>query len=500
MSTSALAGSGSVIDVRGIVDQLMQVEQRPLVVAKQRVSAATVSISAMSEVKALIDTVAASARAMEDSLMLAGRSVTSSDAATAKATVSSSSNTASPGTYTLTDASFAKTQRTTFAGFASATQALFTAGSGTLDISSSSTEFGFASLPVAESIILDNKSLTTIRDEINSNAVLSGKIVASIVNTGDVSVGQLGYVLVLNGAKSGSSATFTATWNDVGTAYDSGSLVSGLSSAISSPSQAGTPLDQVADDASAKVNGILVKSKSNTFSEAIGGVSFDLLQQLSGTSSATLIVSDNRATLKERIKKFAEDLSSLNRRVDVLTKPGSENEKAGPLSGNSGVLSIRLALSSAYNAGFMITGSTGTNRRYTWSDLGLEVQRDGSITVRSGDLDQAIDGETTGYGSTRRIGDEMLGGFTTASVTAQSFSGVRAALDRFKGSTGSVQGTIDILQSNKGRLSSNVTDLESRLERTRKGLIAKYAALDSKLASMSQLSANMRSSLSSLQG
>jgi len=88
MSTSALTGSGSVIDVRGIVDKLMQIESKPLTAARQRVGAVNVSISAMSEVKALVDKVASSAKAMEDSLMLAGRSVASSDAALVKASVS----------------------------------------------------------------------------------------------------------------------------------------------------------------------------------------------------------------------------------------------------------------------------------------------------------------------------------------------------------------------------------------------------------------------------
>lgn len=498
MSTSAVSGSGSILDVRGIVDQLMQVEQRPLSIARQRVGAASVAISAMAEVKALVDTAAGSAKALEDSLMLSGRSVANSDASVVKASISSSSG-AAPGSYTVTSTSFAKSQRTTFAGFASSSQALFTSGSGTLSITSSSADFGFDTSPASESITLDGKSLEAIRDEINANSVLSGKIVASIVNTGDTSSGSLGFVLVLSGSKTGSTASFSASWSDAGVAYDSGSLVSGLSSALIGPTQSGTPLDQASGDASATVNGITVRSKTNTFTEAVGGVSFDILQELGVSSKATFTVSDNRSTLKERISKFAESLSSLNKRLDALTQPGSDDKKPGPLSGNSGILSLRLALSSAYNAGFIITGTSGLNQRYTWSDVGLEVQRDGSVTVRSTSLDQAIDGVTSGYGSSRRIGDEMLGGFTSAAVSSQGFSGIRAALDRFKGSTGTVQGTIDILQSNKSRLSSSVSDLENKLERTRKTLIAKYAALDSKLAGMNQLSANVRSSLANLQ-
>jgi flagellar hook-associated protein 2 len=210
-------------------------------------------------------------------------------------------------------------------------------------------------------------------------------------------------------------------------------------------------------------------------------VSFDTLKS---SSSATVTVSDNRATLKERIRTFATDLSALNKKLVELTKPKSETEKAGPLAGNSEFLSLAIALRSKYFEGFTISQGSGSGRTYRWSDLGLELQRDGSVSIRESDLGKAIDGSTQPASVVVRIGEEMLSGFT---------SSVRSFL-----ANTSLQGSIDVLQTNRTKLSTSVSDIENRLERTRKNLIAKYAALDSKLASMSQLGVNVRSSLAGL--
>jgi|GEM_PF-2947283 len=647
MSTSALAGSGSVIDVYAIVNQLMTIEQRPVAAAKKRVSSVDVSISAMSRLKGLVDKVGSSAKALEDQIMLSGRSVSSSDSALLRATVSNSAS-ASPGTFAVKNTVLAKSQRTAFPSFASNAplsgtftlqnvsndfagqsvvagtsyrvvtlgsstlaqwQASFTQVGGaeltaipgvgdTIEARGASTLTGGGSIvPSVVTIALTGATgtLEGLRDAFNSRADLSGKISASIVNTGQdvdtvsvaatgryrvasagnstlaqwqqyftqvgggalISIPQVGdtveaaapgtlqgggtvsaatstvasgktyqvadpgsttlavwqasftqvdgaelsaipnvgdvlvaktsgsitgsasffpqdkYIFALSAAKTGSTATFTA----VGTA-GSGLVVNPL-------------LGQASANATAEVNGLAVASKSNSFTEAIPGVSFDILKADVSVAGATASITDNRATLKDRLKSFAADLTALNQGLSTLTKPGSKDEQAGPLAGNSGITGLRLAISSAYSSGFTITGASGAGNAYRWADLGLEVNRDGSVTIRQSDLDKAIDGITMGYGAAREIGREMLGGFTST---------VRTALDSFRGAAGTIQGSLGVLQTNRSRLSTNVSELESKVERTRKSLFAKYAALDAKLAGLSQVSANVRSSLGRLSG
>jgi flagellar hook-associated protein 2 len=433
----------------------MQIEARPLTSAKARVSATNVSLSAMGQVQSLVNKLASSAKDLQNPQMLGGKSAASSDQSVVTATVSSATL-ASPGTFAVTNTQLAKHHMLAFPGFADPTIAL---PAGTLTVSSISQDFGSIS---DQTFSLDGvKTLQTLRDEINASA-LAGLVTASVINTLD---GTNHYVLALAGSKSGSTATFSANL--------SGTQPSAFSGAGA--------LSQQAANASAIVNGITVQSKTNTFSEAIPGVSFDTLKS---SSSATVTVSDNRATLKERIRTFATDLSALNKKLVELTKPKSETEKAGPLAGNSAFLSLAIALRSKYFEGFTISQGSGSGRTYRWSDLGLELQRDGSVSIRESDLGKAIDGSTQPASVVVRIGEEMLSGFT---------SSVRSFL-----ANTSLQGSIDVLQTNRTKLSTSVSDIENRLERTRKNLIAKYAALDSKLASMSQLGVNVRSSLAGL--
>jgi flagellar hook-associated protein 2 len=585
MSTSGVSGSGSVIDVKSVVDQLVQIERRPIAVAKQRVESVNLSISAMTQLKALVSKVAGSSKALEDSLMLSGRAVSSSDSNLVTAFVINSA-TASPGSYVVRDTVLAKSQRTAFPRFdsdaalsgtftlssisddfaaasvvASTQYRVASAGGSTLSqwqarftqvggaaltavpsagdvieaVSSGKLEGGGLVVPASVAISLTGASgtLEGLRDAINDRADLSGLISASIISTGQgggataavtsgrtyraVSGGSstlaqwqanftqvggaaltavpnagdfvlasatgtlvgggtveaAGNILALTGGKTGSSATFSA----------SGSAGSGLSSVSS--------LGQAAANATVSVNGLAVESKSNSFSEAIPGVRFVIMKADSGVSGATATVSDNRASLKERLKTFASDLTAFNQGLAKLAKPGSKEEKGGPLSGNSSVTGLSLAVSTAYSSGFTITGTTGANNAYRWADLGLEVNRDGSISIRQADLDKAIDGITSPYGSNREIGKEMLGGFTST---------IRSALDSFGGTGGTIQDSIEILRTNRSRLQTNVAELELRVERSRKTLTAKYAALDTKLAGMMQLGSRVQSSLSGLRG
>jgi flagellar hook-associated protein 2 len=580
MSTSGLAGSGSVIDVRGIVDQLIQIEMRPIVAVRKRAEQVGLSISAMGQLKAMIDKVAASSKALEDQTMLSGRAVSSSDSNLVTASILNSA-TASPGSYVVRETVLAKSQRTAFPRFEndSALSGTFTLSNISSDFASAaavaSTQYRVASsggstlsqwqarftqvggaaltaIPSAGDVIeayasgtleggglvvlhslaipLTDVTLEALRDSINGRADLSGLISASIINTGQSgdtaavtsgrpyriasivsstladwqanftqfdgspltslpsvgdrvlatttgtlqgvgTVSAANQILALTGGKTGSSATFTA----------SGSGGSGLSPVPS--------LGQAAANATASVNGLSVESKNNSFSEAIPGVSFNILKADSSASGATTTVSDNRASLKGSLKTFAGDLSALNQGLAKLAKPGSKQEKGGPLAGNSSITGLSMAVSTAYSSGFRITGASGLNNTYRWADLGLEVNRDGSVSIRQADLEKAIDGITSGYGSTREIGKEMLGGFTST---------IRSVLDSFRGVAGTIQGSIEVLQTDRSRLETHVTELESRVERSRKTLIAKYAALDAKLAAMTQLSSRVQSSLSRL--
>jgi len=112
MSTSSVT-SGSMIDVNSIVNSLMQIEARPLQVVQTKISAANVSISAMGEVKSLVDSAFSAISSIEDQLVLSSKSASVADGTVVKATVTASSL-AGVGEISIEVTQTAAVQRSTF--------------------------------------------------------------------------------------------------------------------------------------------------------------------------------------------------------------------------------------------------------------------------------------------------------------------------------------------------------------------------------------------------
>lgn len=494
MATSAMSGSGSVIDVRSIVNQLMQIESRPLQVIQQRSKAADVTISAFSQVKTQVDSLSASVASMQDRLMLNGRSVASSDETAVKPSVKNAAL-ASVGSFQIKDTQFAKPQRTMFGGFKDPTKALGNGDPTRFKLSIEPKEGSLYSFSAVD-IEFDSLSLNQIRDKINNTTSLQGKVSASIINTGDHDSGGKGYVLVLTGAETGDKASFDASWQDNvdGESFLYNTDSEGLVLIRTEAGPDGYPVvdpDFDADvnpegqpqDARATANGIQLRSSSNVFADALPGISFEILKE-QGTVT-TVSVKDNREVLKQRIVKFAEDLSAVNKKLIDLAKQGSSTGSAGQLAGNTSIVSLGLALSSAYMRGFNITDGVTVGQSYSWTEFGLEYQRDGTVSVNQSVLSAAIDG--AGGRSMMQIG--------FSSVLSES---LKPANNRFGGLVGTLSSTLEVLRTSKSRLDASASDTQLRLEKTRARLLSKYAALDSKLAGMQQLGANVRSNLGGL--
>lgn len=503
MSTGSVS-SGGMIDVNTLVNSLMQVEQRPLQAVATRISAANTNISAMGQVRSLVDSAFSAASAVQDSMTLSGKSVSVSDTSLFNVSVSDSTQ-AGIGAFTISDVVLAQAQRNTFSGFRSASVDMGAGtGSLTIAIEPPSSLLGDDDEPLSVEISLSERSLTEVRDAINNDETLQSKVRASLVNTG---VGDNGWILMITGQKTGASATFTATWDaedavdgaltstDGGTTLGSDPVKDRSVSSTQSGQTVVSYLDgarPVPTNASATIDGVTVQSETNVFSTASAGLKIEALK--ASTTGATVTVADNRAEIQSRVKTFVTRFSDLLKKLAELTKPGSADSKAGPLAGNSGVLGLSSGLLMAYNQGITLsenrsyTRSDGTAALDTsgsplpvlWSQLGLSVNRDGTLSVNESTLNSALSGD---------LGGLLMQGFTSA---------VKDTLGNYRGSSGTLQLSIQTMQRNLKSLRDSQSDLEQRLERTRAGLVSKYAALDAKLTQMAQLNRNVQSSLSGL--
>lgn len=489
MSTSSISG-GNVINVQGIVNQLMAIEQRPLSSISDRISSANVSISAMGDLRTKLDSTYAAAAAIDSGTMLSGKTATSADTSIVKASVSVAGQ-AGVGEITVTKTKLARSQRTTFSGFTSSSVNMGT-GIGSLQIAATpgSSLVASGQQPFNVSIDLSGKSLAQVRDAINADQDLAGKVTASLVNTGSTSTPWL---LQLTGVGQGASATFTATWTaDASVIGDITSTDGGVTAGTGPQQDLLIAGARAARNASAEINGVAVQSESNVFSEAVPGVKLELMKE--SDPGTTVLTTDNRAELQSRVKQFASSFSDLLSKLRELTKPGTADTKAGALAGNSGVLGLMSQLLASYSEGITLSegrawlnsdgtealDSAGKPRPVSFSQLGVTVTRQGTLSVDESTLSSVLAGD---------LGNRLLAGFS---------SRIKDTLSTFRGSTGTVQNTIQSMQLNISNLRKRQSDLQDKLERTRASLTSRYATLDAKLTEMRQMSSSVSSALANL--
>jgi len=498
------------IDVQGIVTKLMAIEQRPYTVLNGRIKDVNVSISAMGEIKAKVDSLYVALGAVQDASVLPSKSVSSSDESAVKATVTGAAA-AVPGKITVVPIELAAAQVTSFKGF---TKEALTdpsaflsdvAGANTFRIKLDSTGFsdGFSEEDIANGVLTRSfavydgtVTLEALVKQINEDVVLSSRVRASIVNTGD---GSASYALVLTGVQTGEAKKFSVEVDVGGEGPVGGGAASDPRQSVgpSNPSNVSwgriQRSDVLASSAEVKVQGLSVKSNSNVFADALPGVSFEVFKKAPLETFSLNIAKDNAAMLA-KVKAFAAALTDLLKRGQELTKPGTEDQAAGPLAGNNGMLSLLSAVRSSYQSGFSfndplvveqlkdtaLKGRGSVEKPLYWSALGLDVSRDGTVSVNESSLTSALSGP---------LGSALFTGFNAS---------LRTVLRSFQGTSGSVYSVIDSMRLNVKTLTVSKSDMEDRLEKKRAALLQQYASLDAKLVGMNQQMSGVRSALAGL--
>ncbi len=298
----------------------------------------------------------------------------------------------------------------------------------------------------------------------------------------------------INSAKVGVTATLTTVGtNDVrllltsDTIGDNGKItLSGLTGFAFDPttgtgdlSQANADGGQTAQGSKIKLNGILYNGNSNTITDALDGVTLNLTKVT--TSATTLTVSqDKNSTLKTVLTNIVKAYNDLNTTIRDLGKYDEKTKQGGPLLGNSTLRTVSNAIKNTFQSA--VAGISGDYRRL--SDLGLAIQKDGSIVFDSTKLTGATSAnfETIAtmvatFGTTAKtLTDGMLG--TEGSITA---------------ATDGTQRSIKDIDKRRETLSARLLQVEARYKR-------QFSALDTLIASMNTTSSYLTQQLASLPG
>ena len=406
--TSAVSSLGS----SQVQAEITAVEARleaPITQLNNQVATDKADISAWGAIQGKISSLSSALSGISDLSTINSLTATSSTSTVATATAAAS---AQPSTYSLTNVTLAKMQQITSTAPVAASASAVIAGSGALTI----TMQGGESKQVT---ISSGMTLSGITQAINKAA---DGVQASIINTGS------GAKLVIQGSGSGkpfsiSGGTGSLTKFDYSSATGSGSAMQLTGSAAS---------------ASLKIDGLTVKSPTNTLTSAIPGVTLTL----AGAGSSTVTVSNSPTALSGALSSVATSLnaalSSISKQTAYVapssaSSSSSSSAKSGPLLGNFTATDMSNQLLQA------ISGAAASG--VSAAALGFTVSKTGAVSFSSSTFAATYAQNPAG---TEKLISQIYKSLDSVTTTALGSSGSNGTLNA---ETTSLQSTITSIRN-----------------------------------------------------
>ena len=451
--TLTAAGVGSGLDVKGMVSQLMTVEQRPMTLLATKEASYQFKLSSLGSVQGSLSALQTTAQ----SLKTAGSAAYSTSVSDSTVLSATADSTAASGNYALQVTKLAQVQKLVSAapgladtsstvGLGSATSITITLGttSGT-PVDGQYASAGFvadpARTPVTLSIDSSNNTLAGIRDAINA---ANAGVTASIINDGS----SAPYRLALTSNNSGAASSMQLT-------------VSGEAAVKSlvgfDPTEASQSLSetQTARNALLTVDGVSVSSASNTVAGAIQGVTLNLTKET--TSAMTVAVQRSSSQLSAALSSLVSAYNSANKAM------AGASAKGAVLQGNSTVLGIQRQVRALLGGVQSVSGSYTT-----LSQLGISFQKDGSLALDASKLNLALSADVV-----------------SASALALALgSAVKTFADGLLGFSGPIPTATAGINRSITDIGTQRVKLQSRLDATQVRYQKQFRALDTLMSGM----------------
>ena len=294
------------IDFGAILDAVMQQESAPLLTLQAQQKALDSRAATYRTLAAKLSTFESAVTALSGKDPLAGRTVSNTDASIVNA---STGNNAAAGIYDVVVQELARAQVTAAASFPPDADTTIVASSGTMMI-------GGVTVNIDAPVTLQG-----LADRINGTADIP--VTATVVRAAANS-----WQLVLTGRATGAAGAFTIT--DALAGADPGGAIT-----FTDTDGDGVSGDTVSDnsvtatDARALINNVAVTSSTNTLSDAILGVTLQLLKK-DPSSTATITVADDLDESKSRIENLVSafnDIVKFNEDQNVAASTGGSIER-----------------------------------------------------------------------------------------------------------------------------------------------------------------------------
>ncbi|QZA80029.1 flagellar filament capping protein FliD [Deefgea piscis] len=379
MPSITSSGSGSGIDINGLISQLMTAEKMPLQVLDKKELTFQAKITALGTLKGAMSTFQTAVRGLSDVNKFKSTNVSIADATIGTA---SSSTIAQAGTSTLEVSQLAQNQKLTTGVFTSVNSPVgtgkITLQFGTVDSKDTPSNaddtftVNSAKASISINITASNNSLAGVRDAVNA---ANAGVTASILNDGS------GNRLVLTSKDSGAANSMRLVVEDTdGNQTDT----NGLSALSYDPTGTRNLLEtQTAKDAKLKIDGISVSKPSNTINDAIQGVTLNLLKVT--TTPTTITIGNDASGIKTSVQSFVKAFNELNKSLSDLSSYDPKTGKAGILNGETAIRSVQQELRAVLNR------PLGAGSFFqSLSEVGISLDKAGAMTLNETKLQQAI--------------------------------------------------------------------------------------------------------------
>jgi flagellar hook-associated protein 2 len=469
MSTSNIVnslGAGSGIDIKSLAESLVDVERSPRKsIIEARIGRSEARISGYAAIKFSLSELKAAFSKLNDSNDFSSLKTSNTQPTAFNVR---NSPTATTGSYSLSVEQLAAGQRSASAGFASTTEALTSGAS------------PFSLKLLVGSAMDDPEAVpTTINVTNNTSAGIVSAIngaklglSAQIINTGDATHP---FTIVVSGPE-GQAQRFSLSSADG---------VDGLGEPV--PGVSFSRRLQQALDAEVEINGLLITRPTNTISQVIEGVSFDLYATT--TAPARVDLTRESTGIKQGLESLVTAYNDFQEALKILGDRQSEVEGfGGALAGDSLLSSMRDQIRSLVTATSSTPGSTIRAAR----DVGLSMDRNGKLTLDSTQLDKALASNF----------DEVVTMFSANTNNQSTFSNSPGGLagDAIKTLDRMLRSTGQIELQNKGaaaqieRYKSQLSALESRMEKLLERYTRQFTAMESIVGNSNSTRDNLKGS------
>lgn len=354
------------IDVSGIVQQLMTAENRPLEAIQTKIKQQQVVISDLGNVRAKVATFKDALTSFQSPASYNNMRASTSDSAVVTATAANGSV---AGSYAVSVTQIAAASKHALSGYTSATMPITVNATDGFVITVGNTQFstkgvvkvnGVVSARTVSSLAA-SPTVSTLATWING---LGSSVKAGVVQT----TASDQWALTIEGTETGTAKAVTYTGLGVG----SGTV--------------NPDATTVAKNAVFSINGIAFERSTNTVTDAVAGLTINLLGTTAGGTSKTIAVSQGADTSEKKITDLVTAYNDLMALYKTLTANSANSDKPGTFATNPTMLGFisdiksRLATGFAYGVADPVTGQRPT---MSLAALGMDLQRDGTIKFNS---------------------------------------------------------------------------------------------------------------------